>query len=352
MNHPRLTTLGLLMAMLAGTLLAPLPVASQAQTATANGSLPLRTAWGDPRLQGMWSNSTLTPLERPTRQADREFLSVEEAAELHQAAVDRSIRLANRAALRTVVGGSVDQGVDGAPGSFNDLWWERGTTVVPTRRTSFIVDPPDGRLPPVTPEMRERMSSPEAQRIENVRRGRLPAASWEELDLRVRCIWYRGIPTFPTGYNDNYHFVQTPDYVAILQEHIHDVRFISLGNRPHLTPAIRQYAGDSRGRWDGDSLIVETTNFNDRAFIRRFNGVLSKALHVVERFTRVSPDRLDYQFTVNDPKTWTKPWTGTLSYRRIQGPLFEYACHEGNYGLTNILAGSRTQDPERAATDR
>ena len=119
-----------------------------------------------------------------------------------------------------------------------------------------------------------------------------------------------------------------------------------------LTPAIRQYAGDSRGRWDGDSLIVETTNFNDRAFIRRFNGVLSKALHVVERFTRVSPDRLDYQFTVNDPKTWTKPWTGTLSYRRIQGPLFEYACHEGNYGLTNILAGSRTQDPERAATDR
>ncbi len=330
------------------------PMATRAQPVTEDRVAAPRTAWGDPELQGMWSNSTLTPLERPRGQAEREFLTEEEAARLEQNAIDRQIRLANRPALRTEAGASVDQGVDGAPGSFNDHWWERGTTVVPTRRTSLIVDPEDGRLPPLTPEMQARMTSPEAQRIEDIRRGRLPTDSWEQLDLRVRCIWYRGIPTFPTGYNDNYQFVQTPDFVAIVQEHIHDVRFIPIDDRPHLTPAIRQYAGDSRGRWEGDTLVVETTNFNDRAFIRRFNGVLSEALHVVERFARISPDRLDYEFTVNDPNTWTQPWTGSLSYRRISGPLFEYACHEGNYGLTNILAGSRARDDADAdsnATD-
>ncbi len=317
---------------------------AQAQPTVTERAATPRTVWGDPELQGMWSNSTLTPLERPRGQADREFLSQEEVDRLEQAAIDRQIRLANRPSLRTEVGASVDQGIDGAPGSFNDHWWERGTTVVPTRRTSLITVPVDGRLPPLTPEMHARMTSPDAQRIADVRGGRRPTDSWEQLDLRVRCIWYRGIPTFPTGYNDNYQFIQTPEHVAIVQEHIHDVRFIPIDDRPHLTPGIRQYSGDSRGRWDGQTLVVDTTNFNDRAFIRRFNGVLSEALHVVERFTRVSPDRLDYQFTVTDPNTWTRSWTGALSYRRIPGPLFEYACHEGNYGLTNILTGSRAQD--------
>ena len=338
MNDRASLARAILIAAATSTPLICVPAAAQTQSAAP------RTSWGEPQLQGMWSNSTLTPLQRPRSQADREFLSEEEAAALEQAAIDRQTRLADRPALRTVAGASVDEGIGGAPGSFNDHWWERGMTVLPTRRTSIIVDPPDGRLPPLTAAMNARLTSSGAQRIEDVRRGRLPADSWEQLDLRVRCIWYRGIPTFPTGYNDNYHFVQTPDYLTILQEHIHDVRFIPLDNRPHLRSAIRQYAGDSRGRWDGDTLVVETTNFNDRAFIRRFNGVLSQALHVIERFTRVSPDRLDYTFTVHDPSTWTRPWTGSLSYWRIEGPLFEYACHEGNYGLTNILEGSRAQD--------
>ena len=311
---------------------------------SANTTAPPRTPWGDPDLQGIWNNATITPLERSEELADKEFLSAEEAAGLERQVVDRNDRLNEPSVVRTEplpVGGDV--------GAYNNFWFDRGTTVVPTRRTSLIVDPPDGRLPPLTPEAHKRITSPEAQRLAAVRRGRLPADSWEQLDLGDRCLWYRGIPAFPTGYNNNYHIVQTPDYVAVLQEHIHDVRFIPLDGRPHVTHTIRQYAGDSRGHWEGDTLVVETTNFNNKAFIRNFNGDLSEDLQVVERFTRVGPDTLDYEFTVDDPNTWTRPWKGSLPMTRIQGPMFEYACHEGNYGLVGILAGSRAQ--EKAAEE-
>ena len=270
----------------------------------------------------MWNNSTLTPLERPEELADKEFLTEEEAANLEQETIDRNERLAQA--------------------QLNLFWLEQGTTVVATRRTSLILDPPDGRLPPLTPEAHQRVTSPEAQRLEDVRRGRVPAASWEELDLSDRCIWYRGIPSFPGAYNNNYQIVQNEGWVAILQEHIHDTRFIAIDGRPHLTPAIRQFAGDSRGHWDGDTLVVETTNFNHHALIRNQN--LSEELRVVERFTRIGPDTLDYAFTVTDPKTWTQPWGGSLPMTRSRGPMFEYACHEGNYGLTNMLAGARAQE--------
>ena len=170
--------------------------------------------------------------------------------------------------------------------------------------------------------------------------------SWEALDLGDRCLWYRGIPSFPTGYNNNYHIVQTPQFVAILQEHIHDVRFIPLDGRPHVSGTIRQYGGDSRGRWEGDTLVVETTNFNDKAFIRNFNGQLSEALRVVERFSWVDADTLGYEFTVDDSQTWTAAWSGSLPMARVSGPMFEYACHEGNYGLMNMLAGSRAAERE------
>ena len=197
--------------------------------ATESTESSLRTAWGDPDLQGIWNNSTLTPFQRPTGQADKEFLTEEEAAGIEQAAADRNTDLASRPALRTAADptGNVDRGVDGAPGSYNNFWMERGTTVLPTRRTSVITDPSNGRLPPLTPDVEAWMGSPEAARLADVRGGRLPTDTWEQLDGGDRCLWYRGIPSFPTAYNNHYQIVQNPDFVAILQEHIHDVRFIA-----------------------------------------------------------------------------------------------------------------------------
>ena len=342
MSHRPLNrkSLGLVLFLVATvSLLAPV---ANAQT---DGPSP-RTGWGDPDLQGVWNNSTLTPFQRPESLGDKDFLTEEEAAGIAQAEADRNATLALRPSSRTEADptGNVDRGVDGAPGSYNNFWMERGTSVVPTKRTSVIVHPPNGRLPAVTPQTQERMTSPEAARLADVRSGRLPADSYEQLDLGDRCIWYRGVPSFPTAYNNNYQIVQNPDFVAILQEHIHDVRFIPLDGRPHMPDFIRQYGGDSRGRWEGETLVVETTNFNDRAFIRNFNSDLTEALHVVERFTRIGPDTLGYEFTVNDPNIWTSDWSGSLPMTRIDEPLYEYACHEGNYGLTGILAGSRAQE--------
>ena len=313
-------------------------VVSVSALATAQSSTPLRTAWGDPDLGGVWNNSTLTPFQRPERLGDQEFLTEEEAANVEQEAVDRNERLLNEEAQRTEAGGNI--------GAYNNFWMERGTSVVSTRRTSIITDPTNGRLPSLTTDAHARMTSPEAERLAAVRGGRLPTDSYTQLDGGDRCLWYRGIPSFPTAYNNNYQIVQTLEFVAILQEHIHDVRFIMLDGRPHLTPAIRQFAGDSRGHWEGDTLVVETTNFNHHAFIRNFNGNLSEDLHVVERFTRTGEGTLDYEFTVTDPKTWTREWGGALPMTRSVGPMFEYACHEGNYGLTNMLAGSRAQEAE------
>ena len=320
--------------------LAPTFAAAQPTNMTAAP----RTPWGHPDLQGVWNNSTLTPLQRPEELGDKAFLTEEEAAGIEQETIDRNERLANRPAERTTAADNVDSRADGTPGFYNNLWLDRGSTIVPTRRTSLIVDPPNGRFPSLTPEAHRRATSAEAKRLEDVRRGRLPATSWEELDLSDRCIWYRGIPSFPTGYNNNYHIVQTPDHVAILQEHIHEVRLIPLDGRAHIAPTIRQYAGDSRGHWEGDTLVVETTSFNDRAIIRGFNGNLSEALHVVERFTRVAADKIDYEFIVLDPQTWTSGWQGSLPMARTEDRMFEYACHEGNYGLYNILAGSRAEE--------
>ncbi len=306
----------------------------------------LRTPWGDPDLQGIWNNFTITPLERPPELVDQEFLSDEEAEALRQQAVDRNSRANAPSTVRTEplpVGGNV--------GAYNSFWTEQGTRVVPTGRTSLIVDPPSGRLPALTPEGLARITSPENRRIADVRDGRAPANGPEEFGLSERCLWYRGVPSFPTGYNNNYQILQTPDYVVMLQEHIHDVRFIPLDGRPHVLPAIRQYAGDSRGRWDGDTLVVETTLFKG-PFIRRWNrpenslsrGDLTQELVVVERFTRVGPDALDYEFTVDDPGTWTTPWSGSLPMARTEGPIFEFACHEGNHGMANMLAGSRADE--------
>ena len=314
-------------------IISSLPGVAGAQSENMSG---LRTAWGDPNITGVWNNSTLTPFQRPEELAGQEFFTEEEAASLQQETANRNSTLWDAPATRTEAGGSV--------GAYNNFWMERGTSVVPTRRTSVITDPPTGRLPAVTSETAAWLASDEAQRLADVRGGRLPTDTYEQLDLGDRCIWYRGIPSFPTAYNNNYQIVQNQDFVAILQEHIHDVRFIPLDGRPNIPSSIRQYGGDSRGRWEGDTLVVETTHFNRHAFIRNFNSGLSTDLHVEERFTRVDANTLDYEFTVTDPNTWTVPWSGSLPMTPSVGPVYEYACHEGNYGLTNILAGSRAEE--------
>ena len=305
------------------TAIAPTLALALGMAAAAGAQEAPRTAWGDPDIQGVWNNATITPFQRPAELAEQEFLTEEQAAGLEQQVVERNERLNAPSEIRTEplpVGGNV--------GAYNNFWMDRGTTVVADRRTSIVTDPVDGRLPALTDAAQARLDSPEFARLTRVRRGELPADSWEQLDLGDRCLWYRGIPSFPTGYNNNYHLVQTPTHVAILQEHIHDVRFIPLDGRPHLTDAVRQYGGDSRGRWEGDTLVVETTNFNDRAFIRNFGLDLSPSLHVIERFTRLGPDTLGYEFTVTDPETWTRSWSGSLPMSRSEQPMYEYACHE------------------------
>ncbi len=337
---------------LAGSLVLA-PAAAWSQPASPEGWVSPRTPWGDPDIGGVWNSSTVTPLQRPETQAGQEFLTEEEAAVIERRVVEANARANAPSVVRTEplpVGGNV--------GAYNSFWLDRGTTVVPTRRTSLVVDPPNGRLPALTPEAEAYVTSAARQRLKDVREGLIPADSYEQFDYGDRCIWYRGVPSLPTAYNNNYHIVQTRNVIAIVQEHIHDVRFIHLDGRPRIDERVGQFGGHSLGRWEGDTLVVETTNFGDRAYLFASgpgpqggtNWDLSPALRVVERFTRVAPGTLDYTFTVNDPNVWTRPWTGSSPWARGEGPMFEYACHEGNYGMTNILAGSRaleTSVPDR-----
>ena len=228
----------------------------------------------------------------------------------------------------------------GSAGSYNHFWNPRRR---PSAQTSLIIDPPDGRLPPRTPEGQRRADIRAIPRIE-----RLDTGGCEDRDLWERCI-SMGVPRLPGGYNNNLQIFQTPDHVAILIEMVHEVRIIPLRPRPHIAPRIRQYLGDSRGYWDGDTLVVETTNFAHEAHFfdyRDFRGSTGN-LHLVERFTRVDADTLHYEFTVTEPTTFTTPWTARVPITKTEEPIFEYACHEGNYALANILRGARVQ--ERAA---
>ena len=345
MRYRLLGVLGAVATVFAVVSLAPPPVA--AQPAEASDWVAPRTPWGDPDLQAIWNNGTISPLERPAELADQAFLGAEGVAALEQQAQAR-VDQENAPTVRT---GTLPAG--GNVGAYNSYWTEQSTSVVRTGRTSLITDPPDGRLPPLTPAALARIRSPEALRLTEVQEGRLPANGPEEMGLSERCLWYRGIPSIPTGYNNNYHFLQTPEAVTILQEHIHDRRVIFLDGRPHLPPGISQFAGSSRGHWEGDTLVVETTNLRE-PFIRRWvrpehslsRGRLSEHARVIERFTRIGPDTLDYQFTIHDPLTWTRSWSGALPYTRLDGQMYEFACHEGNYGLLNIMTGSRAEEAE------
>ena len=313
-------------------------VGAQAQRAGSTARTPAvpRTSWGHPDLQGTWANQTLTPLERPAEFAGREFMSEAEAAALEKQTLEEG-----DADRRPAIGTDAD-----VARAYNDFWWDRATKVVSTRRTSLIVDPPDGKIPPLTPAAEERAkvegSRPAVRHMTTGGRG---TDSWFDRGFWERCIVYGPLPRLPRSYNPNLQIFQTPDYVVISYEMIHEVRIIPLDGRPHLGPGLRQWLGDSRGRWEGDTLIVETTNFTDKT---NFRGS-AETLHLTERYRRDGPDSLLYEFTVSDPTTWTRPWTAQIPMPRSSGEIFEYACHEGNRGLPGILAGARAQDAAAAA---
>lgn len=305
------------------------PRAQQPQPAKADGGRPAstlpRTADGRPDLQGTWSNQTYTPLERPAEFKGREFFTPEEAAEFSKRATERFL----------------SQPDDDAHYD-NSIWMsEKQPRGVSSLRTSIVVDPPDGRLPPMNAEGRARQEARAAAR-------RLVGTfdSAQARGLSERCIFWahQGPPLMPTGYNSNVEIVQAPGSVAIIPEMMPMARIVAVGAQSHVGQAVRGLQGHSRGRWDGDTLVVETTNFTDRT---AFRGS-SEHLKVTERFTLVDADTIRYQFTVEDPHTWDRAWTGEYPMRRTADTRYEYACHEGNYGMPNILRGQRA-DEARAA---
>jgi hypothetical protein len=279
-------------------------------------------------LEGVWTSATITPLERPADLANKQFFTKEEAVQWTRQFLQTNNRDRRDGPAQVDVGRA-----------YNEFWFSRGDTVVPTLRTSLIIDPPDGRIPALTPDGQRRAAArAEAQRLH-------PADGPEDRSLAERCInWpVAGPPMIPGGYNNNYQIVQGPGYVTIVVEMIHDVRTIPTDGRPHLPANVRQWMGDPRGHWEGNTLVVDTTNFTDKT---NFRGS-GENLHLVERFTRTGPDQLMYEFTVNDPASFTRPWTVQIPMAKTDGPLFEYACHEGNYGMEGMLRGARQQEREK-----
>ncbi len=275
-----------------------------------------RTPWGHPDLQGTWSYASLTPLQRPASLGEREHYTPEEAAQ-------RNIEV------------TLDQEPPpGSVGSYNALWFDRGR-VSPDLRTSLITAPPEGRLP-LRPETVEEQAAARAYRAAH------PADSWLDRSNWDRCITYHGVPPVSTGYNNTYHIVQTPTHVAIRVENIHDVRIIPIDGRPFLTDAIRQWNGDSRGHWEGDTLVVETRNFSEQTQHRFPSSAETVA---VERFRRLDTDTIEHTFSVEDDSVYTRSWTAMRHMPRMPDYIiYEYACHEGNYAMTNILSGERARE--------
>jgi hypothetical protein len=294
------------------------PVSAKAKAAAKTWTSP-RTPDGQPDLQGFWTNSTLTPLERPSELAGKQVLTEQEAVEF-QRRVQEQADATPPGVLGRALGG---------------YWFERGA-VVAGRRSSLIVDPPDGRIPPLTPAA-QKLAAARAQE-----RSLHPADGPEDRSLQERCLLWgsAGPPMLPGPYNSNYQIVQSRGYVMIFVEMIHDARIIPLDGRPHLPPEIRLWLGDSRGHWEGNTLVVDTTNFNGQTAFRGSG----ENLHLTERFTRTDAETIRYEFTVDDPATFTRPWKAEIPMRKTQGPIYEYACNEGNYSLADILKGARVEE--------
>ncbi len=306
-------------------------------TPAAKTSAALRTAWGAPNLEGIWDFRTITPMERPPELAGKATLTAEETAEY-----ERKINEQRNADARhdTKVTGTANRTAvtEDVALAYNDFWWDRGTKVIGTRRTSLIVDPPDGRLPPMTTEGRQRMAADDAKR-ERVAEGP------EDRSIGERCImgFNSGPPMVPGGYNQNVQIVQHPDYVVLLNEMVHNARIIPLNGRPRAN--VPQWVGESTAHWEGDTLVIDTQNFRQNTSLRGSGP----NMHLIERLTRVDADNLRYSFTVNDPTTWTKPWSAEVPMVKAEGLIYEYACHEGNRGMFGILSGARALDQKAAA---
>ena len=344
MNHRRLSLVALAaLVLVAPERLAPSSFAAQSAS-DGRTTTPRRTPDGRPDFQGVWVNNIATPLERPEVLAGRATLTDKEVSAMKKkahelfsgrgdAAFGDSVFNAVWANITGVRSGFTS--IDGETGDYSSVWtverdWEN--------RTSLITDPPDGRMPPLTPEGTQRRDASLASMA------RIPAEPADRA-LQERCITY-GSPSLVAGYQSAYEIVQTPDTVALTLEMIHDTRVIPLNRRPHVAAVVRQWLGDSRGHWEGDTLVVETANYKPRSFLSRS----SEQLHVVERFSQAGPDTLKYEITINDPGTWTRPWSLMIPLRRADHPMYEYGCHEGNYGMAGILAGARAE--ERAALSR
>jgi hypothetical protein len=313
------------------------PPAARATVAAAGWTAP-RTADGQPDLQGVWDYRTITPLERPKELGTKAFFTEEEAANYEK---DEN-RRQNRDLIDPEQGGL--QYPPGGVVPYNEFWYDRGNKIVGTRRTSLIVDPPDGRLPALTAEGQKRADQRAAEQ-HATQLGHPHADSWEDRPLQERCIvgLNAGPPMTPGAYNNNVGLFQNPQFVVILNEMVHDARIVPLDGRPHSS--IRQWKGDSRGHWEGDTLVVDTINFKRETSLPGS----SANMHLIERFTRTGPDTLLYEFTVDDPTTWTRPWTAAVPMSKSEEPIYEYACHEGNYALGSILAGARAE--EKAAQE-
>jgi hypothetical protein len=296
-------------------------------TLTAQTTKLPRTADGQPDLQGVWNFSTITPLERSAEFAGREFMTDAEAKQFEARIAQQSNR-DNRSDNR-------DADVASA---YNEFWWDRGNRVARVNgkaRTSLIVRPPDGRIPALTADGQARVAArADARRLH-------PADGPEDRSLGERCLLFNAGPPMLSGpYNNYVQILQTRDHVVVLNEMIHDARIVPLDGRPHLPPSIKSWLGDSRGRWDGDTLVVETTNFTAKTNVRGSG----EQLRLVERFTRAAAGTLLYEFTVDDPASFAQPWTAVLPMARTDDRIFEYACHEGNYAMTGILRGARSDE--------
>ena len=321
---------------LAVAVAAPIPAGAQ----SAGSETAMRTPDGQPHISGIFTFRTLTPLQRPAALDGRDTLSAEEAAQFE---ASERIRL-NRDLFDPETGApnaGYQPRAEGGVLSYNEFWYERGIELTADKRTSLIVDPPNGRIP-FQPEYRE---AAQIRRL-NLRNGF--ADHYTDRSLADRCImgFNAGPPMVSSAYNNNVQILQIPGYVVILNEMVHNARIIPLDGRPH--GEIRQWSGDSRGRWEGETLVVETQNFLRETSL----GGSSKDTHLVERFRRVDPDTLMYEFTVEDPNNFTRPWTAMMPLRRTDGTLFEYACHEGNIGMAGIMAGARRKDTQAVTSVR
>ena len=288
---------------------------------------PPMTAWGVPDLRGVWDFRTITPLERPVRFGETGALTEEQASEFREQELSR--RNKDR---RASDGISAEQDVRNA---YNQFWWDYGSELTEDRRTSLIVAPPDGRIPALTPAARKRYGA-----IRDAR-ARAPHGP-EDRGVAERCIlgFNAGPPYTPSAYNNNVHIFQTPGYAVLLIEMVNDARIVPLDGRPHLPDNMRQWRGDARGRWEGNTLVVESRNFTAKTSYRGSG----KNMVLTERFTRVGPERLVYEYTINDPESFAKPWKAQIPMKRTDQPMFEYACHEGNYSMFTMLEGARSAE--------